>query len=61
MEEKGTKLSMPREIKIQTMEDALKEDRFDIFMGLAKILLDAPISQGGIETEVIEVIWNKYE
>ena len=54
-------LSMPREIKIQTLDDALKEDRFDIFMGLAKILLDAPISKGGIEADLIDEIWNKYE
>jgi hypothetical protein len=53
-------LGFPREIKIQCMKNALEEDNFGMFMSLSKVFLDAPISEGGIETEVIEKIHNDY-
>lgn len=53
-------LSFPREIKIQCMKDALEQDKFGVFMGLSKVFLDAPISEGGIETEVIKKIHNDH-
>ncbi len=49
-------LGFPREIKIQFLKDALDQDNFGVFIGLSKILLDATIQEGGIETEVIEKI-----
>ena len=51
-------LRFPREIKLGLLKDALKEDKFGIFFQLSKVLLDAPISEGGIETEAIEAIHN---
>ena len=55
-----TVLRFPREIKLQTLRDALEQDRPGVFIELAKILLDAPIKEGGIETEHIDSIWKEY-
>jgi hypothetical protein len=43
------------------LEDALREDRFEIFKTLSKVLLDAPLNKGGIPTEVVEEIFKKYQ
>ena len=53
-------LSLPKEMKLKLLEDSLKEDEVVIFMGITKILLDAPISGGGISTEEIEEVRKKY-
>lgn len=53
-------LRFPKEIKIQCLKDALVEDKIGIFIGLSKILLDATIKEGGLCTEIIEGIYNKY-
>jgi hypothetical protein len=53
-------LRFPKEIKIRCLQDALEQDKFVIFMGLSKILLDAPINESGLETEIIEMIHNDY-
>jgi hypothetical protein len=58
--EKDWILSLPKEMKLKILEDSLKEDEFGVFMGLTKILLDAPLSEGGIPTEEIEEIRKKY-
>ena len=42
------------------LEDSLKEDEFGVFLNLSKVLLDAPLSEGGISTEEIEEIRKKY-
>jgi len=55
-----TILNFPRQMKLDCLETAARQNQWSIFLGLAKVLLDAPISQGGIETEVIEAISNKY-
>ena len=53
-------LSFPREVKIKCLQDALEQDKFGIFFQLSKILLDAPINKGGLETELIEKIHNEH-
>ncbi len=53
-------LKFPRETKLGMLKDALKENKFGIFLGLAQVLLDAPIDEGGIETEAIEKIRQEY-
>ena len=60
MTKKELILNFPREIKIETLKDALKQDKLDVYLGLAKILLDAPIKAGGLETEIIEEIFSEY-
>jgi len=60
MTEKDLILRFPREIKLDCLRAALDQGELGVFLGLSKILLDANISDGGIETEVIEKIHNDY-
>ena len=53
-------LSLPKEMKLKILEDSLREDEFGVFLNLSKVLLDAPLSEGGISTEEIEEIRKKY-
>lgn len=46
-------LNIPRDIKLKVLQDALDKDEIGIFITMSKILLDAPISKGGIESEVL--------
>ena len=54
-------LSLPMEYKLQLMEDMLKEKKMDEWFSFIKILLDAPISEGGVETDIIDKIFNKHK
>tara|TARA_R110002020_G_scaffold357600_1_gene569949 strand:- start:662 stop:850 length:189 start_codon:yes stop_codon:yes gene_type:complete len=54
-------LSLDRKRKIRMLEDALKEDKWSIFKSLSKVLLDAPLNKGGLETEVIEEIFKRHQ
>ena len=54
-------LSLDRKRKIRMLEDALKEDKWTIFKEFSKVLLDAPVNKGGLETEVVERIFRKYQ
>jgi len=54
-------LNLDRNKQIKMLEDALKEDRFDIFTSLSTVLLDAPLDKGGVPTEVIEELFKKYQ
>ena len=63
MDDNATKewyLSMARENKLMLLEATLKDKEYAHFFKLSKWLLDAPISKGGIETETIKEISNKY-
>ena len=53
-------LSMDKDVKLGLLESALKDDKFSEFMQLSKIVLDAPITDGGISTEEIENVRTKY-
>ena len=53
-------LSLPKVIKLDTLENALIKGEHGVFFSLSKILLDAPISEGGVSTEEIELIRKKY-
>ena len=53
-------LNFPREIKIKVLEDSLKENKFNVFFELSKILLDTPITNGGLESETIEKIHQEH-
>ena len=46
--------------KLNILDEALKTDNFGFFVQISKILLDAPLSEGGVETEAIEQIRKKY-
>ena len=54
-------LSLDRKKQIKMLEDALKEDRFDIFKTLSKVLLDAPLDKGGVPTEDVQRVFKRYQ
>jgi hypothetical protein len=63
MDDNATKdwyLSITREKKLLLLESTLEKKEFGYFLTLSKWLLDAPISQGGIETDTIKSISDKY-
>jgi len=53
-------LTQPREFKIELLEKLSKARDFMVWAEFSTILLDAPISKGGIETDVIKNIWDKH-
>ena len=54
-------LSLDRKKQIKMLEDALKEEKWTIFKEFSKVLLDAPVKEGGLETEVVEGIFRRYQ
>ena len=48
----ATILAFPRQMKLDCLEVAARDDNFPVFFGLSKVLLDVPISEGGIETDL---------
>jgi len=56
--EKDWFLSLPKEIKLELLGDMLKEGNAVMALDTSKILLDAPISKGGISTEDINKVFD---
>lgn len=56
--EKDWFLSLPAETKLKLLGDMLKEGESGMALETAKILLDAPISKGGISSEEIDKVFN---
>jgi hypothetical protein len=46
--------------KLNILDKALEDEEFGFFLAISRILLDAPLSEGGVETETIEKIRKKY-
>lgn len=59
-QEKEWFLSLDREIKIKLLEDMLKDGEFHMAFQASLVLLDAPISQGGIESETISAVFDRH-
>jgi hypothetical protein len=59
-EEKKWFLSLPEEMKLNLMGDMLKEGETGMAFGAMKILLDAPISDGGVSTEKIQNVFDNH-
>ena len=55
-QEKEWFLSLPKEIKLQLIGDMIKEGQTMMALEAAKILLDAPITEGGISTDEIKEV-----
>jgi hypothetical protein len=55
--EKDWFLGLPAEIKLEMLGDMLKQGNSIMALDTAKILLDAPISKGGISTEEIDKVF----
>ena len=49
-------LSLPLEVKLNLLRDAIKESDFGTELTLTKIFLNAPLDKGGVPTEMIEEI-----
>lgn len=58
--EKKWVLSLPKEVKLNLLEKMLVENKFGEALQLQKILLDAPISEGGIVTEELNKVFTNY-
>ena len=56
--EKDWFLSLPEEMKLMLLNDMLKEGKSMMALETSKILLDAPISNGGISTEKIQEVFD---
>jgi hypothetical protein len=56
--EKQWFLSLPADMKLSLLGDMLKEGESGMALATAKILLDAPISKGGIVTEDINKVFD---
>jgi hypothetical protein len=54
-------LKLPKEIKMSALDDMYREGKIGEFIVLSRVLLNAPISEGGVATEEIEQIREKYE
>ena len=55
-EEKKWFLSLPKEMKLMLLEDMMKEGETGMAFETMKILLDAPISEGGILSDDIKEV-----
>ena len=49
-------LGMSKEMKLGLLDDANKTGEYTIVRQIMKILLDAPISEGGVSTEEIQEV-----
>lgn len=56
--EKDWFLSLPEEMKLMLLNDMLKEGKSMMALETSKILLDVPISKGGISTEKIQEVFD---
>ena len=57
-DEKKWFLSLPKEKKLELIADMLEEDEIGMALETMKIVLDAPISEGGILTKEIEEVFD---
>tara|TARA_R110002074_G_scaffold116180_1_gene247319 strand:+ start:938 stop:1159 length:222 start_codon:yes stop_codon:yes gene_type:complete len=53
-------LAQPRQAKIELLTHFAKKKAFLEWAQISTVLLDAPISKGGLETDIIKDIWDKY-
>ena len=56
MFEKEILLGMSKEMKLGLLDDANKTGEYTIARQIMKVLLDAPISEGGVSTEEIQEV-----
>jgi hypothetical protein len=57
-QEKNWLLSLTTEVKIMLLEKSYVED-FTSYVQLSKLLLDTPISEGGLPTETVNSVSKK--
>lgn len=59
-DEKQFILNMTKEQKLNFMSSLLKDEHVGAFMHFSKVLLDAPIMEGGISSYEIDKIFQAY-
>lgn len=57
--EKEWILSLPEETKLKLLTDMLDRNEAGMALQFQMILLEAPISEGGISTEKLKAVWDK--
>jgi hypothetical protein len=60
VQEKDWVLSLPKETKLDLLEKMLVEGKFGEAFEFMKMLLDSPISEGGVVTEELNDVFQKY-
>lgn len=53
-------LNLSKEEKFAHMKDMLKKEQYGAYFHFIKILLDAPLSEGGILSVEIDKIWQEH-
>ena len=53
-------LAQDREFKLKMLDELSRKKMFGEWMQFVNVLLEAPLSEGGIETDIITEIWDKY-
>lgn len=53
-------LSLPLEFKLDSLREMLEKDETAMAFSLSKLLLDTPILEGGVATEIIDKIFKEY-
>ena len=53
-------LTLSEEDKIMFLEDMLKQQKYGMAFEFMDVLLKAPISEGGVSTDLINDVWKKY-
>ena len=59
-EEKKWILSLDKEQKLFLMHEILKAKEYSMWFRIIDMLLEAPISTGGMSTDEIDSIWYEY-
>ena len=52
-------LNLPQEQKEKFLRESIREKKLDVFFMLSKIFLDVPISDGGMGTEAVDLIFKE--
>jgi len=58
--EKKWFLSLDEDIKLKLLQDMLEDNKIEMAFNTIKILLDTPITEGGISTEKIQITFKCY-
>jgi hypothetical protein len=53
-------LTLSEEDKIMFLEEMLQEQKYAMAFEFMDVLLKAPISEGGVSTDLINDVWKKY-
>ncbi len=58
--EKKWFLSLDEDIKLKLLQDMLEDEKIEMAFNTIKILLDTPVTEGGVSTEKIQITFECY-